>query len=138
MTVRLLIIAVVTLTLGACNNGDPTTSGDASNPSDVGGQSPLPPAAPGETLLQLVWQPSNDGVVAGYRVYYGATGDDATTQASDLALNASSFNPRSPTIAYNAQRDLGLSTGETVCFRLRAYNSQGALSAWSAPACATI
>lgn len=137
MTLRFIIVLAV-LTLGGCSNNDPSRMGGSPAPNDVGGQIPLPPAAPGETLLQLVWQPNNDGVVAGYRVYYGPSGDDATTQASDLALTAANFNPQSPAIAYNAQRDLGLATGQTVCFRLRAYNSQGALSAWSAPACATI
>lgn len=98
----------------------------------------MPYAGPGESLLQLAWQPNNDGVAVGYRVYYGPTGDAATTQASDIALTAEGFNALAPSVVYNAQRDLGLTTGQDVCFRLRAYNSQGTLSGWSAPVCASI
>lgn len=87
--------------------------------------------------MQLVWAPNTDSV-AGYRVYYGATAEQATRQASDLAVTATNFNAQTPNVIYNAQRDLGLAAGNNVCFRLRAYDQSGALSDWSAPACATI
>lgn len=136
MALRFLIVIGV-MTLAACS-GTQTGSGTDGSSSGVSAQTPLPAVAPGESLLQLAWQPNNDGVVAGYRVYYGATGDEATNQASDLALNSTNFNPQAPVVFYNAQRDLGLVAGQNVCFRLRAYNNQGTLSPWSAPVCGNV
>ena len=137
MAFRLLVVMGVVAVVAACS-GTESSSGTGSSSSDVSGQAPLPAFAPGESLLQLAWQPNNDGIVAGYRVYYGPTGDEATTQASDLTLDGASFNAQAPAVVYNAQRDLGLVAGQNVCFRLRAYNSQGALSPWSAPVCGSV
>lgn len=131
-------IVFSTLLITACSGADSTTPSTPSASSNVNAQAPMPYAGPGESLLQLAWQPNNDGVAVGYRVYYGPTGDAATTQASDIALTAEGFNALAPSVVYNAQRDLGLTTGQDVCFRLRAYNSQGTLSGWSAPVCASI
>lgn len=139
MSSRLLVLFSVILfsavVVTACSNAGLATPSLSSTTNGVTAQAPLPPVGPGESLLQLAWQPNNDGVVAGYRVYFGPTGDEATTQASDLALNTMYFDAQAPAIVYNAQRDLGLVAGQNVCFRLRAYNDQGALSAWSAPVC---
>lgn len=136
MVSRVLVVTSIFL-LASCSGGGSNT-GTPSTSAPVGAQAPLPPVGPGESLLQLAWQPNSDGVVAGYRVYYGPTGDEATTQASDLSLAAANFNAQAPAVVYNAQRDLGLVAGQNVCFRLRAYNGQGALSAWSTPVCASI
>lgn len=136
MALRVLIVIGV-VALAACSGAE-LGSGTGTSSSGVNAQAPLPPLAPGESLLQLAWQPNNDGVVAGYRVYYGPTGEDATNQASDLALDSAYFNAQAPAVVYNAQRDLGLVAGQQVCFRLRAYNNQGALSPWSAPVCGTV
>lgn len=139
MSPRLAIILLGAVVVTACSDGsNPSTtssSSTSSSSSDVSAQAPLPPVGPGESLLQLAWQPNNDGVVTGYRVYFGPTADEATTQASDLGPNTINFNAQAPAIVYNAQRDLGLIAGQNVCFRVRAYNDQGALSAWSAPVC---
>jgi len=137
MALRLLIVMGV-IAVTACSNAGSGDGGTGTSSSGVNAQTPLPPVAPGESLLQLAWQPNNDGVVAGYRVYYGPTGEDATNQASDLALDSAYFNAQAPAVVYNAQRDLGLVAGQQVCFRLRAYNNQGALSPWSAPVCGTV
>lgn len=136
MAFRVLAVMGLVVGVAACS-GTESSSGTGSS-SGVNAQAPLPPVGPGESLLQLAWQPNNDGVVAGYRVYYGPTGDEATTQASDLTLDGASFNAQAPAVVYNAQRDLGLVAGQNVCFRLRAYNSQGALSPWSAPVCGSV
>ena len=136
MSSRFVLIIFAAIGLTACSGGG--TTQPSSSSTGVSVQGPLPAAGPGESLLQLAWQPNNDGVVAGYRVYFGPSGDQATTQATDLALTAANFNAQAPSIVYNAQRDLGLSAGQNVCFRLRAYNQQGTLSAWSAATCATI
>jgi len=135
MALRLSIVIGV-VALAACS-GAGSGGGTDTSSSGVSAQTPLPPVAPGESLLQLAWQPNNDGVVAGYRVYYGPT-SDATIQASDVALNSAYFNAQAPAVIYNAQRDLGLVAGQNVCFRLRAYNDQGTLSPWSAPVCGTV
>lgn len=134
MKTRLLILCSA-VAVTACSNTDGGATPSTPTSSGVSTQAPLPPVGPGESLLQLAWQPNDDGVVAGYRVYFGPTGNEATTQASDLALNTMYFDAQAPAIVYNAQRDLGLVAGQNVCFRLRAYNNQGALSAWSAPVC---
>lgn len=132
------ILIIFAIGLAACSDDATTRPSSSSTGTGVSVQGPLPAAGPGESLLQLAWQPNTDGVVAGYRVYYGPSGDQATTQASDLALTATNFNAQAPSVVYNAQRDLGLVAGQSVCFRLRAYNEQGTLSAWSTPACGTI
>ena len=133
MSLRFVLILVGTVSVTACSGGGAGSS-PASSSSDVNAQAPLPPVGPGESLLQLAWQP-NDAAVAGYRVYFGPTSEEATTQASDLGPNTMGFNAQAPAVIYNAQRDLGLIAGQIVCFRLRAYNDQGALSAWSTPVC---
>lgn len=137
MVSRVLVVISSTFLLASCSGGG-SNAGTSSTAAPVGAQAPLPPAGPGESLLQLAWQPNTDGVVAGYRVYYGPTANEATTQASDLSLTAANFNAQAPAVVYNAQRDLGLVAGQDVCFRLRAYNDQGTLSAWSTPVCASI
>ncbi|MBI3899615.1 MAG: hypothetical protein HY308_15160 [Gammaproteobacteria bacterium] len=89
-------------------------------------------------LLQLSWQPNTD-VIAGYRVYSGPTVAGATTQESDLTVTGNpNFNSRAPLVTYYAARDLNLKTGDTVCFRLRAYNAANVLSAYSQATCGTI
>lgn len=140
---KFLVLAVVVNFVAACGGGGGGGSGSGpATPSGpvspgVSAQGPLPEAAPGEVLLQLAWEPNTDPV-AGYRVYYGPTADQATNQASDLAAVSGNFDAQSPNVVYNAQRDLGLSSGANVCFRLRAYDQSGALSDWSAAACANI
>lgn len=137
MALRSMMVVMSVAALAACS-GQESGGVAGTSSSGVNTQIPLPAVGSGESLLQIAWQPNNDGVVAGYRVYYGPTGDDATNQVSDLALDSGTFNAQAPAVVYNAQRDLGLVTGQTVCFRLRAYNNQGALSPWSAPVCGTV
>lgn len=129
-------IVLGAVAISACSGGEGGVSAPSSS-RNVEAQAPLPPVGPGESLLQLAWQPNRDEV-AGYRVYYGPTADDATTQASDLPLASRYLNAQAPAVVYNAQRDLGLIAGQDVCFRLRAYNAQGRLSAWSTPVCTTV
>lgn len=138
---RTLLVALLATTLGGCGQAEMfdnlASDGNASGAVNPSLGPSLGPDAAGDTLLQLSWQPNTDAI-AGYRVYYGPSGDQATVQASNLPLTANGFNPQSPNVAYNARRDLGLQPGSPVCFRLRAYNSQQGLSPWSAPACTTI
>lgn len=141
MSHRWLVLVFTLASVSACSggggSGGPATPSGPGSSASISPQGPLPEAGPGEVLLQLVWQPNADNV-AGYRVYYGDNAEQATNQASDLAVTATNFNAQAPYVIYNAQRDLGLASGNNVCFRLRAYDQSGTLSDWSAPACATI
>jgi hypothetical protein len=127
---RRLALTVLLVSGGLAGCGGSTTSSDSSATS-----SGATPVGDG-TRVQLVWEPNADPV-AGYVVYHGTSTDNATTVASTIAINSAGFNPRSPSVTYTAD-DLSLVTGATVCFRLRAYNADNALSAWSQAACGTI
>lgn len=87
--------------------------------------------------LNLTWQPSS-GNILGYKVFFGASADSATTEISDITNTIStSFDPAMPSIQYDSWYTLRLLPGDNACFKLRAYNSDG-LSAWSLPICSTI
>jgi len=133
---RIVAATLLALALGGCGKADWDNSmTEQSSSSTV--VPTLGLAGPGDVMVQLRWQANTDPI-AGYRVYYGPTEDQATVQISDLSPTTSGFDPQSPHVTYHSQRDLGLRPGSAVCFRLRAYNSQQALSPWSTPACGTI
>jgi len=69
--------------------------------------------ASSDVNLTLNWDPS-PGDVVGYRVYYGALADNTPTQVVDTGTTSASFV---------AGVDLGLQPGDTVCFRVKAYNN---------------
>lgn len=98
---------------------------------------PLAPGAATDVVIQLSWQPNADPV-AGYRVYFGTSESNATNMLSDISTANRALNSQAPSVTYNAGRDLGLDPGNQACFRLRAYNSTGTLSAWSQADCTTI
>lgn len=77
-----------------------------------------------DMVIALTWAPSPDRV-DGYVVYSGATVDTISKRIADSL---------SPGIEFNAGRDLSLSYGQQVCFRVRAYVG-GQESAPSEPAC---
>ncbi len=74
--------------------------------------------------LALSWNPNTDAI-SGYRVYYGTSAGAVDTLVADLALNSGLFDPLAPTLAFNSATKLGLYAGDTVCFRIAAYNSAG-------------
>lgn len=126
--------------LAACSDGSGpgTSASDAPAPgSPAQVYTPPEPGTATDVVLQLSWQPNPDPV-AGYRVYFGTTADDATAQLTDIAIANRALNSQAPSVTYNAGRDLGLDPGSQACFRLRAYNSEGVLSGWSQPACTSI
>lgn len=109
-------------------------------PAPTPAPAPAPTPAPSgtlQTILQLGWQPNTDPI-AGYIVYFGPAAANTPNVASDLPIASTAFNAQAPTVSYNAATQLGLQTGDSVCFRLRAYNADGALSNWSPAACGTI
>ena len=88
--------------------------------------------------LALAWDPNPAAdQVQGYIVYYGATGTTATVELSNIPVTASGFNPSAPGVSYDAWNDLKLKTGDSICFRVKAYNMVGT-SGYSSAVCGTI
>jgi len=88
-------------------------------------------------VLQVGWQPFGDNA-SGYLVYYGTTADAANALVSDLPTNSGLINPAAPTVTYDSVRDLGLYVGDTVCFRIHAYNSARTVIAEAFLGCSAI
>ena len=86
--------------------------------------------------LTLTWKPSA-GDVLGYRVYYGPTSGTVTQQLSDLYIATGEVDARTPAVTYNATNHLGMRSGDSVCFKVKAYNAVGE-SGFSTPACTDI
>ena len=80
-----------------------------------------------DKMLALAWY-SNPGNILGYIVYYGTSPASATNIASETSGTS---------VKYYTQLDLGLDPGDSVCFRLKAFNLAG-LSGFSGAACMTI
>lgn len=158
------LVALSGIALAACSGGSvdnsstggaPIASGPGSStppdsntepdpdPTYPPGTTPTPapipsgPVAATDTTVALTWQPNSDPI-AGYVVYYGPTPEAATTLATQLSLSSNGMNPQAPSVSFNAGTDLGLNYGDSVCFRLRAYNSANVMSDWSGAACGTI
>jgi len=88
------------------------------------------------TSIKLAWSPNapSDNVL-GYRLYLGPTEDAmGMMMVDDIMTTQTGFDPAMPTIAYDAWADFKLRIGETVCFRMTAYNSAGE-SGFSNAAC---
>lgn len=147
-----MLVAVASgISLAACTggaeeslgSGSPVSAAPASPPASDPTQpsDPTSPPASGsaatDTVVALTWQPNTDPI-AGYIVYYGPTAAAATTLAVQLSLAGDPFSGQAPNVSFNAGRDLGLNYGDSVCFRLRAYNTANVLSGWSDAACGTI
>jgi hypothetical protein len=90
----------------------------------------------GDTALTLTWQADNE-TLEGYQIYYGSSPETATREISDIKAFSGSFDFSAPLIQYASWSDLGLQPGNTVCFKVRAYNADG-VSDWSAAVCGVI
>jgi hypothetical protein len=86
--------------------------------------------------LTLTWNPSS-GEVLGYTVYVGPTSGTVTKQLSDLHISSKEVNQKTPSVTYDVKQDLGMTSGDFVCFRVKAYNTKGE-SEFSKSACTTI
>jgi hypothetical protein len=104
----------VSPTPGAFEASDGTSTAEASVVSFAVAQSP-------SSSLQVSWQPFGNNT-AGYMVYYGTTADTVNVLVSDLALNSGLYNASAPSVTYDSVRDLGMYAGDTVCFRIYAYD----------------
>jgi hypothetical protein len=87
--------------------------------------------------LNINWSPYSESV-SGYLVYFGATPETATTLASDLSSDTSNFDASAPSISYQPMLDLGLSTGDTVCFRIQAYDTAHVPYDWAEVQCTAV
>jgi hypothetical protein len=74
--------------------------------------------------MTLSWDPNPD-TITGYKVFRGPTVDNSTMQlVSDFPLNSGLIDHTAPSVQYRASADLGLTAGEQVCFRVKAYNNE--------------
>lgn len=105
----------------------------------LGGFAAAMPTSDGSVpdTLNIAWSPPPESV-SGYLVYYGSTPETATTLASDVSSNTSNFDASAPSISYQPLQDLGLSTGDTVCFRIQAYDTAGVTYSWSEVQCTAV
>jgi len=89
-----------------------------------------------DSLITLQWNPNAD-CVDGYIVEYGPSEYAAMQTASTLYNNSGLFDPDNPAVQLDTSYDLGLNQGESVCFRIRAFNANSS-SAPSDPICTII
>lgn len=133
---RFLAAFLVCNLLAACTGGSTGSSNSPTSDSvSVVGSNTDNTAT--DTTVNLRWLPNQDSI-AGYILYYGPDATNTVKTAVQLSVTGAAFDAQSPSVALNAGNDLGLRHGESVCFRLRAYNSANALSDWSAAACGVI
>ena len=90
-----------------------------------------------DTTVYVAWLPHPDPGVTGYNVYFGPTVDTAAELVANIPVDSPGFDAQAPSVKFNLLTDLRQSRGEDVCFRLRAYNSDG-LSGWSPGVCTTV
>jgi hypothetical protein len=55
-------------------------------------------------------------------VYYGSTAETVNVLVSDLALSSGLYDASAPGATYDSVPDLGMYAGDTVCFRIYAYD----------------
>jgi hypothetical protein len=137
--------------LGSANNGnndgtineEPVVQGVSSLPTTSNtNPEPVEPVASddaadaGDTELTLTWQATSE-TLEGYLIYYGASPETVTQQISDIKAFSGSFDFAAPSLQYASWSDLGLQPGNTVCFKIRAYNADG-MSDWSQAVCSMI
>lgn len=87
--------------------------------------------------LNIAWSPY-PGSVSGYYVYYGSASDTTTNLASDLPIGVSNLNTSAPSVSYQPALDLGLNTGDSVCFRILAYDTARVPYTWSEVQCTVV
>lgn len=90
-----------------------------------------------DNTLIINWSPYS-GSVSGYFVYYGSTPETATTLASDVPNDPSSIDAAAPSISYQPLQELGLNTGDTVCFRIQAYDTAHVPYDWAEVQCTVV
>jgi len=81
------------------------------------------PFCAANTVVTVTWN-KNPSNISGYKLYYGTSA--LTTDTLDLLQtipnNTNGFDPNNPAANFDAWNDLGLNKGDSVCFRVKAYN----------------
>jgi hypothetical protein len=116
-------LAALDLT-GQCRTVSPTPGAlEANDGTSTAGASvlSLAVAESASSSLQVSWQPFGNNT-AGYMVYYGTTAGTVNVLVSDLALNSALYDASAPSMTYDSARDFGMYAGDTVCFRIYAYD----------------
>jgi len=79
-----------------------------------------------DVMLNVSWNANpGDENVTSYSVYYGNSAGAVNTFYQKLTASDSNFDLNAPAIVLNAGDDLGLQTGDTICFKVSAYNLGG-------------
>ena len=126
---RLLLAILLSAFVAGCGSG--TISGNFNGDGGGGGGGGSGGGGGGggggdtDSQLYLAWNANPDPSTTGYLVLYGPTTDTATTVIADVPIVTAGFDPQAPSVSYRTWEDLGLHPGDTVCFRLRAYNQDG-------------
>jgi len=126
--------------VGQCRTVSPTPGAlEANDGTSTAGASvvSLAVAQSASSSLQVSWQPFGNNT-AGYMVYYGTTAATVNVLVSDLALNSGLYDASGPSVTYDSARDLGMYAGDTVCFRIYAYDPARAIVGQIALGCITI
>jgi hypothetical protein len=115
---RWIFVLAAVFTISACGPESVGSNGSTDIPNGLSFQG---------NKISLSWQPNLDQV-DGYIVYGGPTAQEATNRLSTTALTS---------VKYDINNDLGLSSGDQACFRLRSYRAEY-LSAYSEAVCVDI
>jgi Big-like domain-containing protein len=86
-------------------------------------------------LITLSWKHSDPNSVDGYKIYAGPTAQNSIEVADISTMDLA--DPQTPLVDFLSYTDLGLNSGDTVCFRAQAYNAFGS-SSFSTTVCTNI
>ncbi len=84
----------------------------------------------------LSWD-ANPGQVLGYVVYSASRKNATFTEFRTIDLESNNIDPDAPMIQYDPITDLNYQDGDSICFKVRAYNSDG-LSGLSQAVCGSV
>ena len=117
------------------SNGDGSSGGDSNNGDSDDGSDPgsNDSGDPSSKTIILSWDPSPVSVL-GYIVYYGETPETASKEATVLSVDLGTVDALDPKLLCDLKNDLGIVSGEQVCFRVKAYDGSE-LSDYSASVC---
>lgn len=76
-----------------------------------------------DRVLKLTWDPS-PSIVSGYIIYFKTKSHARYKYMRKLIIAKGQVNPAAPSYNFKANT-LGLITGDTLCFRVKAYNNAG-------------
>jgi hypothetical protein len=91
----------------------------------------------GSRTIQVSWPPLRSST-ASYTIYFGRTAETANVLISDLPPGSGLFDPRAPAVTIDPTRELGLSPGDTACFRISGHDLDEATTNEIALTCTTV